>query len=94
MPTTQPRTQPSPGITLTIGAPDSLAKDHYFAETSDGLVAKIAKTSLDGLQKSPLDLRDHDAVTIASSDVTRISVVKTVYPPLSSRRPRSRPAPI
>jgi hypothetical protein len=83
-PTTQPSTQPSSGVTLTIGAPDSLAKDHYFAETSDGLVAKIAKSSLDNLQKSPLDLRDRDAVTIASSDVSQISVVKTVYPPLSS----------
>ena len=82
--TTQPTTQPAAGVTLTIGAPDSLAKDHYFAKTSDGLVAKIAKSSLDSLQKSPLDLRDRDAVTIASSDVTRISVVKTAYPPLSS----------
>jgi hypothetical protein len=82
-PTTQPTTAPA-GVTLTIGAPDSLAKDHYFAETSDGLIAKIAKFSLDSLQKSPLDLRDRDAVTISSSDVSQISVVKSVYPPLSS----------
>jgi hypothetical protein len=83
-PTTQAATQPPTGVTLTIGAPDSLAKDHYFAETSDGLIAKIAKSSLDDLQKSPLDLRDRDVVTIAAPDVSRISVVKTVYPPLSS----------
>jgi Domain of unknown function (DUF4340) len=83
-PTTQPSTQPASGMTLIIGAPDSLAKEHYFAKTSDGLVGKIAKSSLDNLIKSPLDLRDRDAVTIAASDVTRVSVVKTVYPPVSA----------
>jgi len=87
-PTTQPTadaaTQPSGGVTLTIGAPDSLAKDHYFAETSDGLIAKIARTSLDDLTKSPLDLRDRDVLSVTPADVTRISIVKSAYPPLSS----------
>jgi len=87
-PATQPSTEPSTtsasDLTLTIGAPDSLAKDHYFVKTSSGLVAKIAKSSLDILQKGPLDLRDRNVVTIAGPDVTSVSVVKTTYPPLSS----------
>jgi Domain of unknown function (DUF4340) len=87
-PTTQPTadaaTQPSGGVTLTIGAPDSLARDHYFAETSDGLIAKIVKTSLDDLTKSPLDLRDRNVVSVTPADVTQISIVKSAYPPLSS----------
>jgi hypothetical protein len=83
-PTTQPTTLPSTAVTLTIGAADSLAKDHYFAKTSDGLIAKVAKASLDNLDKTPLDLRDRNVVAIAASDVSQISVVKSVYPPVSS----------
>ncbi len=41
---------------LTIGAPDSLTKDHYFARTSDGLLAKIAGSSLDSLEKIPASI--------------------------------------
>ena len=79
-PSTQPTTQPEPGLTLTIGSPDSLAKDHYFAETSDGLIAKIAKSSLDSLQKTPLDLLDRDVITVAPADVSKISLVKAIFP--------------
>jgi hypothetical protein len=83
-PTTQPAATEPSGVTLTIGAPDSLAKDHYFAETSDGLIAKIDKSSLESLQKTPLDLRDREAVSIVPADVTQVSVVKVLYPPLTS----------
>ncbi|MGD0769264.1 MAG: DUF4340 domain-containing protein [Tepidisphaeraceae bacterium] len=79
-PSTQPTTQAPTGLTLTIGSPDSLAKDHYFAETSDGLVAKIAKSSLDSLQKTPLDLLDRDVFTVVPADVSKISLVKAIFP--------------
>jgi hypothetical protein len=91
VPTTQPTTQPV-GVTLTIGAPDSLAKDHYFARTSDGLIAKIAKSSLDSLQKTPLDLRDRDVTTVAAADVTAVSVLKESYPPPSTQPSKSTAA--
>jgi hypothetical protein len=91
-PTTQPTTQPEPGFTLTIGSPDSLSKDHYFAQTSDGLVAKIAKSSLDNLQKTPLDLRDRDVVTILPADVSKISLVKAIFPAPSATQ-ATQPAP-
>jgi hypothetical protein len=87
-PTTQPTTQPV-GVTLTIGAPDSLSKDHYFAKTSDGLVAKIAKSSLDSLQKTPLDLRDREVATVAAADVTAVSILKETYPPPSTQPSKS-----
>jgi len=79
-PSTQPTTQAPTGLTLTIGSPDSLAKDHYFAETSDGLIAKIAKSSLDSLQKTPLDLLDRDVITVVPADVSKISLVKAIFP--------------
>jgi hypothetical protein len=78
-PSSQPTTAPSGGQTLTIGAPDSLTKDHYFVRTGDGLVAKIAASSLDNLKKIPLDLRDKDVVTILPEDVNAISLVKETY---------------
>jgi hypothetical protein len=79
-PATEPTTLPSGGQSLTIGAPDSLTKEHYFAQTSDGLIAKIASSSLDNLRKSPLDLRDKDVVTIPPADVTAITLVKESWP--------------
>jgi hypothetical protein len=84
-PTTEPAAFPPGGQMLTIGAPDSLTKDHYFARTSDGLVAKIAGSSLDNLRKSPLDLRDKDVVTISPADVNAISLVKETYPATTTR---------
>jgi hypothetical protein len=78
-PSTQPTTQPSGGQTLIIGAPDSLTKDHYFVRTGDGLVAKIAGSSLDNLKKTPLDLRDKDVATLLPADVNAISLVKETY---------------
>jgi hypothetical protein len=79
-PSTQPSTMPSAPLVLTIGSPDSLSKDHYFAETSDGVYGKIDKSSLDSLQKTPLDLRDREVFAVAPADVSKISVVKAVYP--------------
>ncbi|MGA2441915.1 MAG: DUF4340 domain-containing protein [Tepidisphaeraceae bacterium] len=91
-PSTQPTTQAPTGLTLTIGSPDSLAKDHYFAETSDGLIAKIAKSSLDSLQKTPLDLLDRDVITVVPADVSKISLVKAIFPTPSATQ-ATQPAP-
>jgi hypothetical protein len=92
-PSTQPTTQPEPGVTLTIGSSDSLSNDHYFVQTSDGLVAKIAKSSLDSLQKTPLDLRDRDVVTVVPADVSKIALVKAIFPAPSATQ-ATQPAPL
>jgi hypothetical protein len=91
-PSTQPSeasSQPSGGITLTVGAPDSLTKDHYFAKTSDGLIAKIATSSLDGLRKTPLDVRDRDVLNVTAADVQTISLLKETYPPPTTEPSKS-----
>jgi hypothetical protein len=91
-PSTQPTTLPAPSFTLTIGSPDSLSKDHYFVQTSDGLVAKIAKSSLDSLQKTPLDLLDRDVFSVVPADVSKISLVKAIFPTPSATQ-ATQPAP-
>jgi hypothetical protein len=93
VPTTEPTTFPSGGQMLTIGAPDSLTKDHYFAKTSDGLIAKIAASSLDNFKKSPLDLRDKDVVSIPPPEVNAISLVKETWPAAATQNATVQRAP-
>ncbi|MGA2584377.1 MAG: DUF4340 domain-containing protein [Tepidisphaeraceae bacterium] len=100
-PSTQPSpesaTEPStPGqatnwVRLRVGSPDSLLKENYFAEMSDGTVAKIAATSLDSLKKTPLDLRDRDIVNVNSADVTGITVVAEHFPAQAGTQPMAVP---
>ncbi|MDP9175350.1 MAG: DUF4340 domain-containing protein [Planctomycetota bacterium] len=90
-PTTQPATtvpsNPTGGSSLVLGAPDSLARDHYFVQLADGQAAKIAGNLLDAFKRTPLELRDKDVASIAPADVTKISILKEVYPP-----PATQPA--
>jgi hypothetical protein len=93
--TTEPATtepaNPTGGLTLIVGASDSLANDHYFVQLPDGQAAKIAKETLDGMEKPALDLRDKDVVNIATEDVKLISVRKETWP-APTTQPASRPA--
>lgn len=95
-PTTQPEKSPAAstapasvgsGMTITIGAPDSLAKDHYFVKLSDGQNAKIASTELDALKKTPLDLRDRTVAKLMSAEIDKISILKQTFAP-----PATQPA--
>lgn len=88
-PSTQPSTEPSTPLTLTIGSADSLTRDHYFVQTSDGLVGKIDRSTLESLQKTPLDLRDREVFADPPAEVSKISLVKAVYPTSSSTQPSS-----
>ncbi len=54
-------------------------------QTSDGLIAKVAKYSFDGLHKTALELRDKDVATILPADVTRISIAKQTFAPASTQ---------
>ncbi|MGA3066429.1 MAG: DUF4340 domain-containing protein [Tepidisphaeraceae bacterium] len=82
-PSTQPTTEPSElpsDLTLTVGAPDSLAKDHYFARTGDGTLAKIAGSDLDHLiDLQPWQLRDLTLVSVAPEDVREIIITRSSY---------------
>jgi hypothetical protein len=99
-PTTQPATtqaattapsNPAGGVTLLVGASDSLANDHYFVQLPDGQAAKIAKDTLDGMEKTGLDLRDKNVLNIASDDVKQISIIHETWP-APTTQPASRPS--
>ena len=94
-PTTQPATtvpaNPTGGFTLIVGASDSLANDHYFVQLPDGQAAKISKDSLDAMEKTGLDLRDKDVLSVASDDANLISIQKETWP-LPATQPTSRAA--
>lgn len=100
-PTTQPATtgpattepsEPAGGVTLLVGASDSLANDHYFVQLPDGQAAKIAKETLDGMEKAPLDLRDKNVLNIPADDIEQISIRHETWPPPATR-PSGKPAP-
>jgi hypothetical protein len=86
-PSMQPSTEPSVPLTLTVGSADSLSRDHYFVQTSDGLVGKIDRSTLESLQKTPLDLRDREVIADPPAEVSKISLVKAIYPTASSTQP-------
>jgi hypothetical protein len=94
-PTTQPATtvpaNPNGGLTLLVGASDSLANDHYFVQLPDGQSAKISKDTLEGMEKTGLDLRDKDLLNLTSDDVNLISIQKQTWP-LPTTQPTSRAA--
>ena len=56
------------------------------------MVAKIAKSSLDSLQKTLLDLRDRDVFSVLPADVSKISLVKAIFPTPSATQ-ATQPAP-
>jgi hypothetical protein len=81
-PSTQPSTgSPIGGVTLTVGAPDSLVKDNYYVQATDGPIAKITSASLTSLKHTPLDLRDRDVVNVPAGDVIQIKRVKETFAP-------------
>jgi hypothetical protein len=82
---------PTGGVTLIVGASDSLANDHYFVQLPDGQAAKISKDSLDAMEKTGLDLRDKDVLNLASDDASLISIQKETWP-LPATQPTSRPS--
>jgi hypothetical protein len=76
---TEPGPLPS-DVTLTLGAPDSLLKDHYFARTGDGQLAKVAASVMNNLTVLRVsDMRDLTLVSVAPQDVVGITVIKGTY---------------
>jgi hypothetical protein len=78
-PATRPTTSLS-DLVLTVGAPDSLLKDHYFARTGDGVIGKVSADDVQELlSMSILNVRTRDVASIAPSDVTRIRIVNDTF---------------
>jgi hypothetical protein len=78
-------------VWVTVGAPENLSKENYFAKTSDGIDCKIPATSLDGLRKTALDLRDRQILTLDPDQIRSISIQKQVYP---ATQPTTRGGPV
>jgi hypothetical protein len=76
----KPSTQPSAlAETIEFGSPDSLlGKNVWVRVTPPGVLATIPKETMDSVLKGSLDLRDRNVVQVASSEITRIRVLKTI----------------
>ena len=80
-------TQPSE-TKIVFGGYDDVRKQNVFAN-ANGSVVKIAASTMDSLNKSPLDLRDKTVVDIDGASVERIEL-KKILP--ATTKPTSRPA--
>lgn len=92
---TQPAaTQPSESATLTVGGPDSLAKDQYYVKTADGQFGKISTGTLASLKRTALDLRDRDVLAVPPVNVVGVWIDKRTYATAPGTQPAGESAPI
>ncbi len=94
-PATQPATtkpaasQPAP-IVVKFGRYDDVLKSNVFAMTSQSpAIAKVAASSLEAINKKPLDLRDRRVVDIDPAQVSSVRIIADVA---ATTKPTSRPA--
>jgi Domain of unknown function (DUF4340) len=88
--TTQPATsQPAP-IVVKFGRYDDVLKSNVFAMTSQSAaIAKVSASSLEAINKKPLDLRDRRAVDIDPAQVSSVRIIADVA---ATTKPTSKPA--
>lgn len=76
-PTTQPSsgatTQPA-GVEIRFGAYEDLLKRNLFVEVDHGPIAKVPATSETSFEKSPLDLRNKEVVSIDPEKVKSFTI--------------------
>lgn len=91
-PTTQPSseaaTQPA-GVEIRFGAYEDLLKRNLFVEVDHGPIAKVPATSETSFEKSPLDLRNKEVVSIDPEKVKSftIQVEQKATPQPATTRP-------
>ena len=86
---TKPTSQPAP-IVIKFGRYDDVLKSNVFAMTSQSpAIAKVAASSLESINKKPLDLRDKRAADIDPAQVVSVQVVTDTA---ATTKPTSRPA--
>lgn len=84
---TQPTSQPA-GKKIIFGRYENLLKQNVFAE-ADGAVIKVPASTMDSLNKSPLDLRDRTVLDIDPAKVTELEIRRHLP---AATQPTSRPA--
>src|SRR6185312_6259190 len=80
--TSAPATQPSSGAAATqpagveirFGAYEDLLKRNLFVEVDHGPIAKVPATSETSFEKSPLDLRNKEVVSIDPEKVKSFTI--------------------
>ena len=86
---TAPTSQPAP-IVVKFGSYDDVLKTNVMAMTSQSpVIAKVAASSLESINKKPLELRDRRAVDIDPAQVSSITMTSELA---ATTRPTSRPA--
>lgn len=92
-PATQPSAQPASapaGVTIRFGSYDDLLKKNVYAQISDSpAIAKVAATVLESFNKTTLDLRDRNVVSVDPSQVSRFSIKTDVA---ATTQPATMPA--
>jgi hypothetical protein len=92
---TQPAaTEPWGPATVTVGGPDSLAKDHYYVKTADAQFGKISSSTLVSLKMTALELRDRDVLAVPPADVVSVWIEKRTYATGPATQPAGASAPI
>lgn len=73
---TKPATGPSAADTTTIrfGRPDVQKQNVYAMVSESGPIVTVANADLEGLKKSPLDLRDREVLDLEADSVSRITL--------------------
>jgi hypothetical protein len=84
-----PTSQPAP-IVVKFGRYDDVLKSNVFAMTSQSpAIAKVSASSLDAINKKPLDLRDRKVMDIDPSQVASVRIIADVA---ATTKPTSKPA--
>ncbi|HEX4795363.1 MAG TPA: DUF4340 domain-containing protein [Humisphaera sp.] len=73
-PTTAPTSQPTGGVTIRFGDYEDVLNKILYAEVDQGPIAKVAATSEETFNKTPLDLRDKNIVSIDPQAVQRFTI--------------------
>jgi hypothetical protein len=89
-PTTAPATSQAAPIVVKFGRYDDVLKKHVMVQTSQSpVIAKVAATILDTINKKPIELRDKKVLDIDSAQVSSITISSDL---VATTRPTSRPA--
>jgi hypothetical protein len=87
-PSTKPTTGPAPTV-VTFGSYDGVQRTNVFAALSDGTTFKVAASTLDSLNKTPLDLRDKSVVDV---DPAKVKSVTIAIETTATTQPTTKPA--
>jgi len=88
-PSTSPASQPAP-LVINLGRFDDVLKKNVYASTSKSpVIAKVAATVIETVNKKPIELRDKRAVDVDAAQVSSITITSDIA---ATTRPTTKPA--